>query len=309
MSRERLVPRLSIIIPWCGGTAAFEDTLVSVLQNRPPQSEILVLHSHVYDDPYNIGDDGVQLIERRGASEIELINSGFSLARARVVHVLRCGFEVQPGWSESALKYFENPRVACASPIVLDRRNTDRLAAVGVQLSRSGARQVCGHGRCLHHLPAAAAHVIGPTLSAGFYRRDDVLAIDGFDDVVGPFADVDLALTLRHFGFECAVASECRIFGIVDPWVAGGFRTGRQLEQVFWRHSGPSIGSGQKLMHACTIVARLLAQFPSPRMISELSGRIVGLLERKHYRQFRELINQVRPREIKERKTLRRLAA
>src|SRR5436305_571247 len=41
-TRIRPVPRLSIIIPCLGGAAEFDGTLVSVLQNRPADCEVLV---------------------------------------------------------------------------------------------------------------------------------------------------------------------------------------------------------------------------------------------------------------------------
>ncbi len=44
-------PRLSIIVPYCRDEAAFETTLVSVLENRPNQCEVLVPHDGSYQDP------------------------------------------------------------------------------------------------------------------------------------------------------------------------------------------------------------------------------------------------------------------
>jgi hypothetical protein len=46
------VPRLSIIIPVLGSSTRLESTLVSVLENRPPDCEILVLLGAPYDDPF-----------------------------------------------------------------------------------------------------------------------------------------------------------------------------------------------------------------------------------------------------------------
>jgi len=51
------VPRLAVVIPFEGNTKALEDTLVSVLENRPDDSEVLVVLGKPYQDPYALGDE------------------------------------------------------------------------------------------------------------------------------------------------------------------------------------------------------------------------------------------------------------
>jgi len=58
------VPRLSIVIPCLGGAAEFDATLVSVLQHRPADCEVLVIHNEPYDDPYALGHE-VRFVECR----------------------------------------------------------------------------------------------------------------------------------------------------------------------------------------------------------------------------------------------------
>ena len=54
--------RLSIIVPLMGDLKRFEDTLVSVLENQPEQSEVVVVLNGPYDDPYDLRSE-VKFVE------------------------------------------------------------------------------------------------------------------------------------------------------------------------------------------------------------------------------------------------------
>ena len=56
--------RLSIIIPVLGHSTRLDDTLVSVLENRPANCEIIVVHTEPYDDPYDLAGE-VRFLEAR----------------------------------------------------------------------------------------------------------------------------------------------------------------------------------------------------------------------------------------------------
>ena len=51
------MPRLSIVVFCFHDTQLLEETLVSVLQNRPDNSEVLVMHDGTYEDPYDLADE------------------------------------------------------------------------------------------------------------------------------------------------------------------------------------------------------------------------------------------------------------
>ena len=51
------MPRLSIVIPVLGNVEGLEDTLVSVLENRPVDCQIVVVLNRPYDDPYDLKDE------------------------------------------------------------------------------------------------------------------------------------------------------------------------------------------------------------------------------------------------------------
>ena len=96
------MPRLSIIIPVVDRAARWEDTLASVLQNRPAKSEILVCFNHAYDDPYFLRDE-VRFIEAPAdAGAVDCLNHALTVAQAPIVHLLQPGIEALEGWTEPA---------------------------------------------------------------------------------------------------------------------------------------------------------------------------------------------------------------
>ena len=68
------IPQLSIVVPVFGDSAAFEATLVSVLENQPSCSEVIVAHDGSYDDPFDLADE-VRLVESQASTFGSLVGS------------------------------------------------------------------------------------------------------------------------------------------------------------------------------------------------------------------------------------------
>ena len=60
------MPRLSILIPALGSPEALETTLLSVLENRPHDCQVLVALGIDYANPYQL-DDEVEFLHGRGS--------------------------------------------------------------------------------------------------------------------------------------------------------------------------------------------------------------------------------------------------
>lgn len=293
------MPRLSIIIPWQDDTSAFEDTLVSVLQNRPEHCEILVVHPPEYQDPYDLGDEVCFLVSP-ARREIDRINLGIEAARGDFVHVLRCGLEAVEGWVEPALARFdEGEEVASVAPVIVQRGDRNRVATTGVTYHPGGTRRLCGVGRRLSRIQRATQDVIAPTLSAGFYRRDLLVAWGGFDESVGQsLADVDLGMVLKQFDLRCEVALDSLVVGAVEQRETQGFEAGRQAERLFWRHAGSRPTPWQRVRHSFTSTGACLRQLPSLRALTHYAGRLVGWTERQHYRQHQQRLADFKPARV-----------
>ena len=157
------MPRLSIIIPLLGDPAQLDDTLVSVLENRPANCEILVVHNEPYDDPYGLAGEVRFLAAAPGAALAECLNLGLRASRAAVVHVLSCGVEVSPGWAEAAIRHFRDAEVAAVAAVVLSR---GRAAA-----SRLGRPGIPRRGGRLAARSRGAAHRTGRVLDGSVRPR------------------------------------------------------------------------------------------------------------------------------------------
>ena len=160
---KRPVSRLSIIIPYGGNSKRLEDTLVSVLENRPPECEVLVLLSQPYENPYHLDDEVCFRRVADGAGLVEATNQGIQLSRAPIVHLLACGTEVREGWADSAVEHFQDPRVAAVAPLAIDLNHRDRVLAAGIRYTSAGRIHLCRRGCDVATLAAEADQVLALT--------------------------------------------------------------------------------------------------------------------------------------------------
>jgi hypothetical protein len=204
---DGLVARLACIIPCTGNTEALERTLVSVLERRPDECEVLVVLTAPYDDPYKL-DGEIQFIQAPAESGlIGCLNLGIAAAKAPVVHLLASGFEVDTGWIDRALAHFDDPRVAAVTPAIFEIADHGRMIAAGIGYERGGAKIICDSGADEISAP------VGPMLEAAFYRRAVLEVTGGLPRGLGSArSDVDFALALRAAGWQIVADRECRIF-------------------------------------------------------------------------------------------------
>ena len=74
------MPRLSIIVPHRHQDSRLEATLLSLLENRPDDSEIIVVHDGSYGDPYKLVDEVIFIEEERSSNTLKLLNAGVMAA-------------------------------------------------------------------------------------------------------------------------------------------------------------------------------------------------------------------------------------
>jgi hypothetical protein len=279
-ARIPTVPRLSIVIPCPRCDEQFENTLASVLQNRPHDCEVLAVFSGVYDDPYDLQDE-VRFLEMPSTSSLlDLINVGIDQAQGEVVHVLACGTEVEEGWTDAPLRRFDKATVGAVSPLVISRQASDGRAVAGIRYSRSGTRRVC------RVAPARAAHrvpkVLGPSLCAAFYRREPLSRIGGLDIAVGEnLADVDLAICLQAAGYQGVCESNSRVYvGAELPDGSWQFSAAARREYLFWKHARKFGWIRSLAAHCLVVVGEVVQSVIRPSMIGYLCGRVYGCVSR-----------------------------
>jgi hypothetical protein len=126
------------------------------------------------------------------------------------------------------------------------------------------------------------ANILGPTLTAGFYRRAAIAALGGFETNLGDeWADVGMALALRALGQLHACQPSARLIQITTPRLikAGGFRAGRACEQLFWRNPARRAALLAVALHGTAIVSDLVRRGLSISAAASLIGRAAAWLE------------------------------
>jgi len=188
------VLKVSIVIPSVDNAHRLETTLISLLENRPSDCEIVVPHSGYYDDPYDIAEE-VRLVEVPAArSESELLAVAWSMCQAPVIHTLSAGATVEADWLDEALACFQRPEVMAVAP---QTHFTDQSEPVpGLVADEFGLRAA-----------ASAATMQAPLLQAGFYRYCLLAAVGGFSSRMEEYADLDIGLWIAEAGGACEVAT------------------------------------------------------------------------------------------------------
>jgi hypothetical protein len=289
------VPRLSIIIPVLGSAARLETTLVSVLEHRPHDCEVIVVLDAAYDDPYELSGE-VRFIEaHQPLGFVQSVNTGIQASAADVVNVLAAGVEVCEGWADAALPHFHDASVASVSPLVQDALNHHKTLAAGIGYTPQRGRFVHGPH---DDQPLEQHEVLAPPAQAGFYRRDALELVGQFPSAVGDrHADVDLALTLRYAGYRALLEPHSIVratVGDLELTPGRGWQFGLNAECLFWRTAGTLGWSSALAGHALGTFIEFGHNFPHPAALTTLAGRFIGACFMGRHHAHRQWLLDVR---------------
>jgi len=286
------IPRLSIVIPIGQDLAAFESTLISVLENRPAGSEVIVAHDGHYDDPFDLCDE-VRFATSSSGGLIDLISASVSQARGRFVHVLSDGIRATPGWTDDAVEKFEQFDAGVVAPVIRSQQ-TGKIVAAGW----------CDRGGCLCRAAAAgratvdrvaATSVGGAYLQASFWRRELIRsacsAFTGDSDSVE--ASYAVGQMVRHAGWRSVLASDCTLKCDAEalPWQTSSLRLSRRLRAIHSHFYGggwwQSVGGGLRALLAnavkpseyLTSAGQILAPFSAAAVAQEIHSSVVPRYE------------------------------
>jgi GT2 family glycosyltransferase len=291
------VTRLSIIVPLDGDVPRMEATLVSVLENRPRDCEVLVVLNGDYGDPYQLTDEVRFVQSTSKAGWAECINLAAREARGEIILPLTCGVEATDGWTQEPLEHFADPRVAAVAPLIVRQDNSPTICAAGTAYSSGGRRIVRGRGKPLAAREKLSRRAVSPTRCAGFYRRDSFLKLGGFSSQLGGCADVDLGLRIEAAGlgtvFEPASVLRASVGGAAQP-AASGFSSGLHAERLFLRNLRHGGVARSLLLHPFTLLREVAANWRRPHeSLARLVGRLAAWCEwprhAAHYHRLGEL--------------------
>jgi hypothetical protein len=298
-------PVLSIVIPTVADTAALERTLVSVLENRPEATEIVVPLGCHYADPWNIREEVRFVQAPAGAGLVGCTNLGVAASAAPFIHVLAAGLRATPGWTDRPVERLASGASAVV-PLGVAADAAARIVSAGIGLGRGGRRTALvprGRG----DVDPATIVPAGPTLEAGFWRADVLAATGpGFSAACGDsHADADMAAALASLGAEVVLEPESRVVWSAPRPTVGAFAAGNAAERVFWR----SLARGSLLTrlaaHAVEVARDSLVRAPLGTL-PMLAGRFAAFLQYgDHVARVRQLRALARRAEEAERPTLR----
>lgn len=223
--------RLSIVVPYLGDAVAFEDSLVSVLENRPAGTEVCVAHDGSYQDPFDLGDE-VRFIEAKSADLPSLIAAAAEVATGRVIHILGNGCRATEGWTVSPVEALADEPCGFVAPIIRDPAD-DRIVAAGWQDSVKRIYAPVASGE--HELGRRQLGAVrGVYLAASFWRRAELRsAIRAAMLTDWSACEFAWSRLLTDAGWRCGVAPDSVVLaGAEALGTVAGFRRGQLLRAL-----------------------------------------------------------------------------
>jgi len=265
------VPQLSIIVPFQRDEAALESTLLSVLEAKTDDHELILVHSGEYSDPYQLGDDEAVVIETElGLSIADQLNVAAASARSPFVQVLLPGTQVEVGWSDASIERLQDPQVHAVCVPVLDTNSGDRLFGLD--------------GRELPHrrLAKKAKSSGGPILAGTILRRKSVLKMGGwFGAVHQDLIDLELALLMNALELRFEVAEESLVTSTLrslSPTISN-FEIGKGCGMIACAYSEIP-DSGVELEPLARRLGHLATGLMNPKLAAERLGWVLGVRDR-----------------------------
>lgn len=284
------MPNLSLIVPHRGDDARFEETLVAILENRPEESEIIVVHDGSYQDPYELKDEVIFVETERKLSLPQLLNEGLMASFAPIIGFVVDGTIVSRGWADEAIETLQRD---------------SELASVAFPTSINGQTVYGVDGRSLNNslrLKRGAIYqrrrreiCAASGLICGLFRRTVLLALDGLQGETLTAAEYDLAVAFSQLGLESECDTDTKV--VYQGPVAPRSSEIRELATQAAAHGLVAAGS----MAALQQLIGSLVQSPSTAM-AWLSGIRSATEDTQVHRieQARERIEQRNERSIVE---------
>lgn len=265
------MPRLSIVVPHLHDDSALELTLLSILENRERDFEILIVHDGKYSDPYALDHDEAILIESESdASFAEQLNLAVASACSPAIQVLLPGCVVEQNWCDEALYLMKDKTVsAVCLPVADVSTNEVYLGLAGDSLPH---RRVTG----------SSHNVVGPLLCGGMFRKGTLKNICGWlEPCQREIAEVDFALMVSALDMRTEIAQQATIRAPkrVAAGQEAGYEIGHACGQLACAYASVE-ESGVVLDSLAKRLGHLAGGLMSPKSVAERLGWVIGIRDR-----------------------------
>ena len=265
------MPRLSIIVPHLHDDSGLELTLLSILENRETDFEILIAHDGRYGDPYRLDQDEAIMIESAAeASFSEQLNLAVASACSPIVQVLLPGSAVDRGWCEEAIHLMNDKSVsAVCQPVGDTMSNEIYFGLSGESLPH---RRVARLEQC----------VAAPLLCGGVFRKRMLKNVRGWlEPCQREIAEVEFALLASVMEMEIEVAQDVTIRAPKKIAVGNeaGYEIGRACGQLACAYASIE-GTGIVIDSMARRLGHLAGGLMSPKTVAERLGWVMGIRDR-----------------------------
>jgi hypothetical protein len=261
---------LSLIVPFQCDSQALENTLVSVLELRSPDHELLIVHRGEYQDPYGLQGNEAKVLETPASTSLaEQLNIAVQNATGDVLQVVLPGTVLEADWCVDALAAF-------------DELDVDMIA-LGVSGSGANSLQYGFEADLLPQRRATgeASKIAGPLLAGTMIRRSAIECLGGWNTKIpGDLIDFELCLMAKLLGLQVGVVEGSSVTCDESrSMVLSHYELGRSIGQLACAFSEIS-DSAIVIEPLVRRLGHLASGLVSPKLAAERLGWVLGVRDR-----------------------------
>lgn len=286
------MPKLAAVIPYQQGPSHLEATVLSILENRDSQIELIVVDAGRYSDPYGLSGVEMTILPVDSNTDwFSMVYEGIQSSIAPIVQVLAPGMTVTKDWWQVPLEAFTSARTGAVQP-AYHAPGGPRIAG-GLDraaLPRRSLKQQVREGES-----------VGVSSMGGFFRKRALLALDGWlKGLPRDAADAEMTLALAALDFQTLACPESKLMIDQPARIASqpSYATGMASGQIAAAYAqNPSTGvtvdslTGQ--------LGQLASALVHPSTVAERLGWVLGQrdqsLVRRVTRRLREANERLEP--------------
>lgn len=278
------VPRLSLIVPFQCDSQALENTLLSVLEVRSPEDELIIVHRGEYQDPYGLGGDEATVVETPSASSLaQQLNLAIERTTADVIQVVLPGTVLEPDWCDDALAAFDQ--------FDIDMIGLGITSANSSEVHYGFESDVVPQRR----VSSDPSKITAPLLAGTMVRRSAIGCLGGWNtQIPSDLIDFEMSLLVKILGLQVGVVEGALVRSQDSRgMVLSHYELGRSMGQLACAYSENSDAS-MKIEPLVKRLGHLASGLVNPKLAAERLGWVLGVRDRTWVATIGKRIEQAR---------------